>query len=328
MSRSALPGPNLSEYLDVHSLDHFEKVKSLYEYQVKNNPVLRSFVKTAGRPLKIERWEDITFLPVQAFKDHDVISGNWSVEKVFLSSGTSQQSRSRHLIPDLSWYHKRTEKCFTERFDKVQKFRHLVFMPFYRENPQSSLLEMMSHFLELSGHQGSNFVDSEDELDRLIRQGDESNTIVWTVTFGLLDYLRNSRLEKLQNLTFIETGGMKGRRKEESRMEIHQNVKKRWPRVRVYSEYGMCEMISQAYSEQETFTCPSGLLVVGNELDDPFRYRLEGRNLQLNFIDMANVHSCAFLATQDLGSVYGETMFSVEGRVQSADLRGCNLMYE
>lgn len=305
----------------------FGVIKDLFEYQIQHNEIFKSFVTSTGRPHRPSCLEELTFMPIEGFKHHDVMTGSWRPEAVFLSSGTSKTERSRHLIRSKDNYHQRTATCFSEFYGTPSEYRHLVFMPFYQQNPNSSLLSMMSYFVQISRSHGSQFITDLGALADELSKNKGTKTLIWSVTFGVLDMIENEELELDEKVALIETGGMKGKRKEITRKELYGAFHNRWPHVSISSEYGMCELTSQAYRVDNKFKCPKGLLVVGNELNDPFNYKSCARGVGLNFIDLFNADSCAFIATQDIGEVMNNQTFEVQGRMTNAQLRGCNLMY-
>ena len=307
----------------------FDLIRELFEFQAIHNPVFSDYLRLTNRSTTVRSPEDLTFMPVGLFKRQRVRTGQWKEDALFLSSGTTTQERSHHYLDDLQAYHKRTLACFEYTMSPVSESVHLAFLPFYEQNPHSSLIAMMLHFVEASQQNGSRFIRSEEELDEAIRNLDTVKPVyIWTVTYGLLDFVKHSQVAVLDGFTIIETGGMKGRRKEVTRQEIHSEVHNRWPGVKIGSEYGMAELMSQAYLIEKAFKTPPGLLVVAGDVDDPFNIRSKGRRSQLKFIDMANAHSCAFIATQDVGEVLDQRTFRVSGRMDHAEMRGCNLLYE
>lgn len=320
-------GYNRGHLLGIEDVADFDAIRAVFQFQVATNPVFRQFVTSSGRPVDPADWSELTFLPIQAFKWAEVRSGDWEEEAIFLSSGTGNMERSRHFIRSMDNYLARTEDVFNQLVSRVDQVRHIVFMPFYQANPQSSLLKMLKYFIHRSADDGSRFVSSEKELDDVLSEGME-HTVLWTVTFGLVDYVEKSKVDDLRDLTIIETGGFKGRKKTFTREEVHQMARQRWSSVRILSEYGMCELQSQAYWSRDHFRTPPGLLCLASEVDDPFRLRLKSHRGQLNFIDLANIDTCSFIATQDFGPVQNCRSFDVEGRLQASDLRGCNLMYQ
>lgn len=313
---------------NVKGWEDFEQIQRLFIAQVETNKVFKDFIERSRRTLRPKCLEELTFLPIQAFKWQKVKSGSWQEEFTFLSSGTTQTDRSEHYIKSVSEYLGRCRSIFSELIGEVHDYHHLVFMPFYQKNSQSSLLYMMTDFIA-HGRSASQFVMDVPSLDDLIQKNAGQPLMIWTVTFGLIDFLKESVLKRLpEQVTFVETGGMKGKGPEVKREDLHRDVLDRWPNVKVLSEFGMCELQSQAYYLGDRFTAPTGLLCAGADFDDPFSIKASHQRGQLCFVDMANRHSCAFIATQDYGQVFSPRQFRIEGRLQASDLRGCNLMYQ
>lgn len=270
---------------------------------------------------------DIPFLPITFFKTHEVTSGRWAPEVIFTSSGTVDKDVSRHFIPSLPFYLQHSQKIFESFFGPLEQFHVLSLLPSYLERTGSSLVAMAKHFILESKSPFSGFYLN--DLDRLAasleRLKGERKVLLLGVSFALLELAENYDID-LGHCLVMETGGMKGRRKEIIRLELHEILRKNLNIERVCSEYGMTELLSQAYSFGEgMFRCPPSMKVLVKEVNDPFSEVIltSGR---INVIDLANTHSCAFIETQDLGRLCQDGHFEVLGRMDNSDIRGCNLI--
>jgi phenylacetate-coenzyme A ligase PaaK-like adenylate-forming protein len=308
--------------------DHsFEEIAlKLFEFQAKNNPVYAEYIHYLGvRPALVNSLNDIPYLPVSFFKTHDIRTLQWKEQTVFISSGTTGTVSSRHAVYNLDFYLSNTVRCFSSFYGNPSDYTTLALLPSYAERQGSSLIAMIEHFIRLGGG-GSYHNDHAGLLEQLRRQG-KKKVILWGVTFALLDLAEEHELD-LSNCVVFETGGMKGRRKEITRAELHEFLGKRF-HTRIHSEYGMTELMSQAYSTGDgVFRCPSWMKVVLRDPEDP-RDLSEGRERGgINIIDLANIHTCAFIETQDLGKMSQKGYFEVLGRMDNSDIRGCNLLVE
>lgn len=298
-------------------------VNELWQYQCAHNPVMRQYAEAlalAG-PASI---------PISFFKSFEMKDGDWSPEVIFESSGTTGQTPSRHLVKDTGWYNKVAMQGFHERFGN-EKYRILALLPSYLERGNSSLVFMMQHWIEQFGLPGSGFyLDNLDELVKHLQEAGESGekVLLMGVSFALLDLAERGDVRVPSGTLVIETGGMKGRRKELTRAELHATLRAGLGATEIHSEYGMTELLSQAYTVDGFRFRPSSSLLV--RISDLHLDRLTvpvGRVGRIQLIDLANVHSCAFIATDDLGRMHPDGTFEVLGRIDNAELRGCNLMY-
>ncbi len=310
-----------------------ESAHSLFQEQARRVPVLRNFIAHLGvDPEKVKTLEEAPFLPVRFFKTHRVLREGLSAHKVFRSSGTSGvEDRAHHYIADpelydRSWYH-----GFQERYGDPSYYRILALLPSYADREDASLVHMVQGLMDKSGHRENGFFLNEHrELAQRLRELEDRElpSLLIGVSFALLDLAAYHPMP-LRHCTVMETGGMKGRRKEMVREELHAHLKKAFGLERVHSEYGMTEMLSQAYADGDgIFRPPPWLKVLAREIEDPFHILPPGRAGALNVIDLANRDSCAFLALDDLGRVFEDGSFEVLGRVDGSDVRGCNLMWE
>ena len=310
--------------------DNFdERALALFRWQAEHNPVYRQYL--AYRKVDTEQVQavrQIPFLPIQFFKYHTVLSTHQPIETTFESSGTTGQQRSQHAITNLSFYHRVCQAIFEARFGLLSSYHILALLPSYLERKNASLVAMVDYFIQQSQSPYSGFYQSDYEgLIRTLQsaKADQRKVLLMGVTFALLE-LAERYAPDLQEVTILETGGMKGRRKEMIRPEVHQVLREQTHVQQIHSEYGMTELLSQAYTQSETsFRPPPWMRVFTREITDPFT--LTDRQGGINVIDLANVHSCAFLETQDIGKVLPNRIdFEVLGRFDNSDVRGCNLM--
>lgn len=307
----------------------------LFHWQREHNPVYATYLRHLGKPVsKIQALDEIPFLPIEVFKSHEVRSGNAPVEKIFTSSGTSGSTTSRHFVADVSLYEQSYFKAFELFYGHstpLEDWCILALLPGYLERSGSSLIEMVDGMIRMSSDADSGFFLNEfEQLSSLLAQKrkDGRKVLLIGVTFALLDFAERYRID-FPELIVMETGGMKGRRKELTREEVHALLKPAFGVQTIHSEYGMTELLSQAYSRGEgRFACPPWMKILLRETDDPFKMTPPGRTGAINVIDLANVHSCAFLATSDLGRMHVDGTFEVLGRFDHSDVRGCNLMVQ
>lgn len=325
--------PDLNDILNAKLSDNhdFNRVAlTLFLWQYEHNKVYQQYVNLIGvNPHKINHYAQIPCLPVEFFKEHKIVSGQFESACTFTSSRTSGQGYSTHYVKSIDDYLTTTELCFQPFLGDYRKYCHLALLPSYLEREGSSLIAMMQHFIDNSQYTQSGFYLNEfEELEKLLLTNEDDGipTVLWGVTFALLDFAEVFQ-GKLSKTVIIETGGMKGRRKELTRAELYAVLKQKLGVSNIASEYGMTEMMSQCYSKAEgLFHCPPHVRVLGRELNDPFEIAEFGRNKAVNVIDLANVHSCAFLALSDLCNLHQDGSFEILGRVDMSEVRGCNLM--
>lgn len=272
----------------------------------------------------------IPFLPISMFRDHVVQTGEWSPQAVFQSSGTTQSFRSRHYIRDLDGYHKNAIRAFKNIFGDPADYNWLALMPSYLDNPDSSLISMVNAFMKQApGKENKFFPEVNDNIVEKIEAIGKRNekTVLFGVSFALLDLFEKYNIVGFENLLVIETGGMKGRSVEITREELHSRIKASHPSLVLSSEYGMTELLSQAYLVNGHFQPSTTMQVMMRDLSDPLSYAPVGRRGCINVIDLANIDTCSFIATDDIGIVYPDGNFDVLGRLDQADIRGCNLLY-
>jgi acyl-protein synthetase LuxE len=301
----------------------------IFHFQYQHNPIYRSYTDLLRiNPAGISEIEQIPFLPVSFFKTHEVRTTVFTPEIVFESSGTTGTGGSRHEVKDLSLYKKSFTAGFELFYGPVTDWCVIGLLPAYLERSNSSLVLMADELIRMSGHADSGFYLYEHEklaavLQQLEARGQK--TLLIGVTFALLDFAENYSLQ-LEHTVVMETGGMKGRRKEITRQELQDILTKKLGLGSVHAEYGMTELLSQAYSAgQGMFETVPWMKALVRREDDPFDIRQAGEGI-LNIIDLANIYSCAFLATEDIGKVHPDGCFEVSGRVDNSDIRGCSLL--
>lgn len=307
-----------------------EKAIQIFNYQFNNNRVYRSFCDLLYvHPSEVKTIEQIPFLPIQFFKTHHVLSSKNSIEETFSSSGTTGSATSKHYIPDLNVYRESFRRGFKHFYGNVEDYVILALLPSYLERDGSSLIYMVNDMISQSKHPKSGFyLDNFDELHNSITRLDANGkkVLLIGVSFALLDLVERYKF-KLNNTIIMETGGMKGRRKELVRNELHGILKNGFGVDAIHSEYGMTELLSQAYSTGNgIFKCPKWMRVLTRDTEDALTIQQLGKTGGINVIDLANINSCSFIATQDLGRVYPNNTFEVIGRFDNSDIRGCNLM--
>lgn len=270
------------------------------------------------------------FLPVEFFKNQIVTSVNDTVfEHCFESSSTSGKGVSKHFVCDIDFYKLSTEKCFEYFYGNIKNYTFRFLLPSYSERKNSSLIYMANHFAELTDNSGfylNNFEDLLKDLKKDKQNG--AKTILLGVSFALMDFADKYEPD-LSDFIVMETGGMKGRRKEITRFEVHDFLKKRFNLSEIHSEYGMAEIFSQAYSKGfGKFECPPWMKIVVTELNDPFAMQPIGKSGRINIIDLSNFYSCSFISTSDIGKMNDDGTFEILGRSDFSDIRGCSLLFE
>lgn len=304
----------------------------IFHYQYKNNSVYRRFVDYLKISLsQIKHYEQIPFLPIEFFKQHQIVSGNFNPDIVFTSSGTTGSITSKHLVKDIRIYEKSFNESFRNFFGDITDYTIIALLPSYLEREGSSLVYMVEKLIAKSGNPASGYyLDELKELKQLLvsLKEKEAKVLMIGVTYALLD-LAEQYPVKFPDLILMETGGMKGRRKEIVRSELHEILKLSFGIENIYSEYGMTELLSQAYSLGDgIFKTTPWMKVLIRDVNDPLEILPTNMSGGINVIDLANIHSCSFIATQDLGKLYSNGTFEILGRFDNSDVRGCNLMVE
>ena len=319
------------QIFSIQSEDDFQAIAlEVFRYQAQENEVYKDFLHFLNVDYTtIQHTDDIPFLPIQFFKKHELISGNRPVEKTFTSSGTTGMTTSKHFVTDLALYHYSLEKCFEQFYGPLSDYTIFALLPSYLERNGSSLIDMVEYWIEKSGSAQSGFyLYNHDELyeNLIAHEKTGKKAILIGVSFALLDFVENYKMN-LQHTIVMETGGMKGRKKEITREELHTILKNGFGTNEIHSEYGMTELLSQGYSRGDlTFKSPNWMRILIRETEDPFRYVEEGKTGGVNVIDLANYNSISFIATDDLGKKISANQFEILGRFDNSDVRGCNLM--
>ncbi len=302
----------------------------LFKHQFKTNTVYRSFCDLLYKnPSDISAIEDIPFLPIQFFKSHQVLCSEKEIEQVFTSSGTTGNLTSKHYVSDLGIYESSFYKGFQYFYGNITDYTILSLLPSYLEREGSSLTYMVDYFIKASkkpksGFYLNNLTELKETLIELDTRGEK--VLLIGVSFALLDLAETFQFN-FKNTIIMETGGMKGRRKELVRHELHAILKEGFGVNQIHSEYGMTELLSQAYSKGKgVFECPNWMRVLTRDTEDALTIQQKGKTGGINVIDLANINSCSFIATQDLGKVYPNNTFEIIGRFDNSDIRGCNLM--
>jgi len=318
-------------FLSVQTDNDFEELAlQIFKYQAVNNIVYGQFLKHLNFSISsVNHLKDIPFLPIQFFKSHKIVSSTQKEQKIFSSSGTTGSLTSKHYVTDLSIYENSYLRAFSHFYGAIEDYTVLALLPSYLERNGSSLIYMVDDLIKKSNNTESGFfLNNLDELAqkliKLTKKGQK--TLLIGVSFALLDLVEKHQFE-LKNTIVMETGGMKGRRKELIRNELHEVLKKGFGIENIHSEYGMTELLSQAYSDGNgVFKTPKWMKIVIRDTEDPLHLLPINCTGGINIIDLANVNSCSFIATQDLGKMYSNNTFEVLGRFDHSDIRGCNLL--
>jgi phenylacetate-coenzyme A ligase PaaK-like adenylate-forming protein len=303
----------------------------IFHFQAKHCPVYRDYLAALKvDPAQIIEPEEIPFLPIEFFKSHTVLAEGRQAEIIFESSGTSGSEPSRHHVADAGLYRESFLRSFYSFYGSPEELCILALLPSYLERETSSLVYMMDHLIRWSGHPDSGFyLDQLEELSAILmkRNNDGHPTLLVGVSFALLQLAEQHPMDLWNHIRIMETGGMKGRRKEMVRSELHLQLKEAFDLDTVHSEYGMTELLSQAYSDGDgLFMAPPWMKVLIRDPNDPLTLLPHGKSGGINIIDLANVYSCSFVATGDLGKVQEDGSFEVLGRYDHSDIRGCNLL--
>lgn len=302
----------------------------IFEFQYQNNQVYQTFCHHLKRsPKNVKSIVEIPFLPIQFFKSKQIIATKASPEIVFESSGTTGDLTSKHYVSDTTIYKKSYLKGFQDFYGPIEEYCVLALLPSYLERQGSSLIYMVEDLIKKSkrpdsGFYLNNFDGLKNTLERL--ENAQVKTLLIGVSFALLDLVEQFSFS-LKHTLVMETGGMKGRRKELIRNELHEILKKGFGVSKINSEYGMTELLSQAYSKGNgIFKCPPWMKILTRDTENPLEIQAVEKTGGINVIDLANINSCSFIATQDLGKTYDDGNFEILGRFDHSDIRGCNLM--
>ncbi|TWR25843.1 acyl transferase [Mucilaginibacter pallidiroseus] len=302
----------------------------IFKFQAEHNAVYKTFIDGLGVDVTaVNQVADIPFMPVEFFKAHNIVSTTDADEVIFTSSGTTGMITSRHHVTDVDWYVQSFRRAFDLFYGDIRNYTVLALLPAYMEREGSSLIYMAQDMINESENAASGFyLYNHDDLYQtlLAQKALGKPTLLIGVTFALLDFTDNYQIN-FPELIVMETGGMKGRRKEMIREELHQILCKGFGVDAIHSEYGMTELLSQAYSKGHgIFNCPPWMRIITRDPNDPLSLNPTGKTGGINIIDLANINSCSFIATQDLGKVYNDGSFEIAGRFDNSDIRGCNLL--
>ena len=319
------------EIFDIKNDAEFEMLAlSIFDYQMESNSIYAPYAALILKGKAPNNIFEIPFLPISFFKTEQIICQGRAVEEVFLSSGTTGD-QSKHLVSEISLYRESYLKAFELFYGDITQYCILSLLPNYREREGSSLIYMVDDLISKSKHEQSGFYLNDYEslsmrLQKLEKEGQK--TILFGVSYALLD-LAEQFPQKLEHTLIIETGGTKGKRKEMLKEELHQNLKAAFSLDVIHSEYGMSELLSQSYSNGEgIFKSPPWKKVLIRDTNDPLTIIGDNKTGGINIIDLANIYSCPFIATQDLGKTFDDGTFTVLGRFDNSDLRGCNLLLQ
>ncbi|NII81404.1 MULTISPECIES: acyl transferase [unclassified Pedobacter] len=321
------------DIFSIKNADEFNSIAlNIFKLQARNCNVYREYIFHLGVDAdEVSEIAQIPFLPISFFKSHSVLSSTAPIEVTFSSSGTTGMIQSSHHVTDAKLYEQSYLQAFTEFYGDVTDYCFLALLPSYQQRSGSSLIYMVNDLIEKSKHpQSGYFLYNHDELLQTLLELQSKNqkTILIGVTYALLDFIEQYDIN-FPGLIVMETGGMKGKRKEMVREELHEQLTKGFGVKAIHSEYGMTELLSQAYSLGEgIFNCPNWMQVLIRDTNDPLSLIENGRTGGINVIDLANINSCSFIATQDLGRINPDQRFEVLGRFDNADIRGCNLLVQ
>lgn len=315
-----------------------ELTLAIFHFQATNNPIYSQYVNSLKIDVgSIKELEGIPFLPIEFFKTleistkNQVASSKYQDSKIFLSSGTSGMIQSKHSVADVSIYEKSYLNGFKHFYGNIEEYCFLALLPSYLERDGSSLIYMANDLIKKSKHSESGFyLNNYDELISMLNslEAKKQKTILLGVTYALLNLIEKQNFN-LKYTIIMETGGMKGKRKEMIREELHTILCKGFGVNEIHSEYGMTELLSQAYSKENgIFDCPPWMKIMIRDTNDPFSFLSSNKTGGINVIDLANIYSCSFIASQDLGRINPNNSFEVLGRFDNSDIRGCNLMVE
>ncbi len=321
----------LEDIFAISSKKEFEKITlKVFRYQYENNKVYQAFCNHLGKNTSnVKQINAIPFLPIQFFKSETIVSNSNKVQAIFTSSGTTGAITSRHFVTDISIYENSFNITFAQFYGNIQEYCVLALLPSYLERDGSSLIYMVNDLIAKSNHKDSGFYlnNLEQLANKIIElENKGQNILLIGVTYALLDLIEYKKFN-LKNTIIMETGGMKGKRKEIIREELHETLCDGFGVNTIHSEYGMTELLSQAYSlGNSIFECPLWMDVLIRDTEDALQYVENGKTGGINVIDLANINSCSFIATQDLGKKHQNMSFEVLGRFDNSDIRGCNLM--
>ena len=320
-----------TDILNIHNNDGFNAMAlRIFKIQAEKNLVYREYIGRLNLDVnKITNIRDIPFLPIDFFKSRKVMTANQKIETIFKSSGTTGMIRSKHHLSSIDLYEQSFEKSFSIFYGDIKEYNILALLPSYIEQGHSSLVYMIDKLIKLSNKKASSFyMNNYDELNTTISYLEKhgEKTLLIGVSYALIDFFIKFP-SQLKKTIIIETGGMKGRRKEWTKNELHSFLKQQSGVENINSEYGMTELLSQAYSKEGgIFTTPPWMKILIRDSYDPFSLIKNTQTGGINIIDLANINSCSFIETKDLGKLHNNNQFEVLGRFDSSEIRGCNLL--
>ncbi|MDR6733219.1 acyl transferase [Sphingobacterium sp. 2149] len=324
---------NWKDFFEIKTeYDFNQQCLETYQFQSQHCKIYRDYIRILGKDkANIEHYTEIPFLPIEFFKTQQVITEGMEAEMVFSSSGTTGMLTSKHFVADLNIYEHTFRRIFEDFYGPLSNIAVLALLPSYLERSGSSLIYMVDDLMKQSDQPESNyFLYNHQELyETLVRLKNKgTKTILFGVTYALLDFIEHYAFD-FPELIIMETGGMKGKRKEMVKQEIHQLLEKAFGVVGIHSEYGMTELLSQGYSSgQGIFQLPKWMKILIRDTNDPLSLIPSNKSGGINVIDLANRYSCSFIATQDLGKVHEDGSFEILGRFDQSDIRGCNLLVQ
>lgn len=322
---------NLIDRIFTDSTENFEGLATeIFSFQSRNNAVYNKWCSYVKKDLLHEfSLNSIPFLPISFFKTHKVVATNKIEQQIFESSGTTNTTNSKHFVADIDIYKKSFITAFEATYGSIEDWCFIGLLPSYLERNNSSLVFMVDELIKQSTVKESGFYLYDFKLLQqtlLQLESQKQKTILIGVTFALLDFAEQFPTQ-LKHTIIMETGGMKGRKKEMTKDEVYDELKTAFGVREIHSEYGMTELLSQAYStKNQIHTCPPWMKVFVRDEEDPFKIKTSGRGV-INIIDLANIYSCSFIATDDVGEVFDDGSFKIFGRLDNSDLRGCSLLY-
>lgn len=314
------------------AIDFNEVALEIFHFQAQNNKVYHKYLTLINCKVEeVKRVDQIPFLPIQFFKSFSVVIKNQNSQKVFKSSGTTDTGRSNHFVSDLGIYETSFTKGFNHFYGDIKDYVVLALLPSYLEQGESSLVYMVDKLITLSNNVESGYcLDDLKETAKIIKRlsKQKKKVLLIGVSYALLDLIEENTFELSGHFVIMETGGMKGRRRELTKKELHRQLKNGFGVNTIHSEYGMTELLSQAYSTGGTqFHTPPWMKVYIRDINDPLNFQTKNKSGGINIIDLANINSCSFIATQDLGRVdLQRNTFEILGRFDNSDVRGCNLL--
>lgn len=317
---------------NVNERNFNEVALQVFDYQFNHVNIYHDFCKGIGRtPLQVKNYTEIPFLPIEFFKSNEVLARGKQAEVIFESSGTTGMVSSRHLVAEPKLYEESFVRTFKEHYGEPSEYVILALLPSYLERGGSSLVYMAKHLIDMSGRKESGFfLHNFNELHERLNMAKTcgQKVLLLGVTYALLDFAEQFDINFPELIT-METGGMKGRREEMTRQEVHARLCAAFGVNTIHSEYGMTELLSQCYSKGHGIfeAPPAWMKILLRDMYDPLRIMIEGNTGAVNVIDLANLYSCSFIATSDMGKVYQDGTFEILGRMDNAEMRGCNLMY-